>query len=345
MTGPHFHRSGPRRGILSAVTALALLLAAGALEAFETTSCPLANGFDYPVGKPEAKGYHKARGFWPNGHLGEDWNGNSGGDQDLGDPIYSIGGGVVVLSEDVKLGWGNCVIVRHIFREPSGKIEMVDSLYGHLLERKVKVGEKVERGQLVGRMGNNNGMYPAHLHLEVRKNLAIGMNRTKFAKDYSNYYSPTAFIQGHRQLAADYKKYDVPTNTFAPHGQDLNKEQIAFANSRGTSATVASGSSSGSSTGGKSRDSSPSVKKTSGGLSIPLTTTRGTGATRGATKEPTKETTQEPNLPKVAGKKKPEPDAVPSMVPPAESKSDFWTRLKSKLNSGQVTEPPVVGPK
>jgi len=307
---------------VSGLAGLFLLLVAGPAEAFETVSCQLANGFDFPVGKPDSNGYHKARGFWPNGHLGEDWNGNNGGDQDLGDPIYAIGGGVVVLSEDVKLGWGNCVIIRHIFREPSGKIEMVDSLYGHLLERKVKLGEKVERGQLVGRMGSNNGMYPAHLHIEVRKNLAIGMNRTKFARDYSNYYSPTAFIQGHRQLAADYKKYDVPVNTFAPYGQDLNEQQIAFANSRGTAA----GASAGSSSGRGSKESTSSVRISGRSLSIPLTTSRGIGPAK------------EPALPKVTDKGKPEPE--PAAVPPApEPKSDFWARLKSKLNSGQVTDP------
>ncbi len=321
MNGFHLHRSRFGRGILPAVTALALLLGAGSVQAFETVSCQLANGFDYPVGKPDASGYRKARGFWPNGHLGEDWNGKAGGDQDLGDPIYAIGGGVVVYSQDVKLGWGNCVIIRHIFREPSGKIEMVDSLYGHLLDRKVKVGDEVERGQLVGRMGNNNGMYSAHLHLEVRKNLTIGMNRSKFARDYSNYYSPTAFIQGHRQLAADFKKYEVPMNTFAPHGQELNKEQAAFASSRGTSAT----SSPGSGSGRGSKGSSSSVKKTAGGLSIPLTTSRGTGSSKEST------------IPKVTDKKKPE--SAPEMVPPIEPKEDFWTRLKSKVNSGQVTDP------
>lgn len=318
MTRPHPRRTVPPPGVLPALTGLLLLLVAGPADALETVPCPLANGFDFPVGKPDSNGYHKARGFWPNGHLGEDWNGNNGGDQDLGDPIYAIGGGVVVLSEDVKLGWGNCVIVRHIFREPSGKIEMVDSLYGHLLERKVKVGEKVDRGQLVGKMGSNNGMYPAHLHIEVRKNLAIGMNRTKFARDYSNYYSPTAFIQGHRQLAADYKKYDVPVNTFAPYGQDLSPQQIAFANSRGTSAS--------SSSGRGSRESASSVRISGGSLSIPLTTSRSGGPAREST------------LPKVTDKTKPEHE--PLAVPPApEPRSDFWERLKSKLSSGQVTDP------
>jgi len=138
---------------------LVLAVACLQVQAFETVRCQLADGFDFPVGKPDSKGYHKARGFFPNGHLGEDWNGNGGGDTDEGDPIYAIGRGVVVFSDNVHVGWGNVVIIRHIYREITGKIEMVDSLYGHLLERKMtKVGQVIERGQLVGTMGSNFGM-------------------------------------------------------------------------------------------------------------------------------------------------------------------------------------------
>lgn len=181
----------------------------------------LADGFDFPVGKPEGDGYYKARGYWPNGHLGEDWNGRGGGDSDLNAPIYAIGRGVVIFSENIHVGWGNCILIRHVFREADGKIAMVDSLYAHLQERKLKLHDLVEKGQLVGLMGGNNGMYPVHLHLEVRKNLHIGMNRSQFARDSSNYYSPTAFINARRVLASSMQKYDVPVNNFAPYGRAL----------------------------------------------------------------------------------------------------------------------------
>ncbi|MFN0078949.1 MAG: M23 family metallopeptidase [Prosthecobacter sp.] len=207
--------------LLYACAAILLLITPAAAQSGSTMRVRLADGFDFPVGKPDATGYYKFRGYWPNGHLGEDWNGNGGGDSDLGVPIYAIGRGVVIFTQNIGVGWGNCVIVRHIFREADGKIAMVDSLYAHLHERKAKLHDLVEKGQLVGTMGGNNGMYAVHLHLEVRKNLHIGMNRSQFARDSSNYYSPTQFINARRVLSSSTQKYDVPVNNFAPYGRAL----------------------------------------------------------------------------------------------------------------------------
>ncbi|WP_395753753.1 M23 family metallopeptidase [Prosthecobacter sp.] len=215
--------AGPSLGwhlVLCACVAL-LFSSHAAAQSGSTLRVRLADGFDFPVGKPDADGYYKARGYWPNGHLGEDWNGRGGGDSDLGAPIYAMGRGVVIFSQNIGVGWGNCILVRHIFREADGKIAMVDSLYGHLHERKVKLHDLVEKGQLVGTMGGNNGMYAVHLHFEVRKNLHIGMNRSQFARDSSNYYSPTAFINARRVLNSSTQKYDVPVNNFAPYGRAL----------------------------------------------------------------------------------------------------------------------------
>ncbi|MCH1507673.1 MAG: M23 family metallopeptidase, partial [Akkermansiaceae bacterium] len=140
----------------------------------------LVDGFDYPVGKPNAAGYYKARGLRLTRpvHFGEDWNGKGGGDTDLHDPIYACGDGVVTFAADVRGGWGRVVLIRHAYRDPgTGKVKYVDSQYGHLRTILVKKGDLVKRGQKIGTMGNNRGMYAAHLHFEIRHNINIGMQR------------------------------------------------------------------------------------------------------------------------------------------------------------------------
>jgi murein DD-endopeptidase MepM/ murein hydrolase activator NlpD len=184
-----------------------------------------ATGFDFPVGAPNAEGYYKARGFWPNGHVGEDWNGKGGGNSDLGDPVYAIGEGIVVQSRDVRRGWGNVIIIRHVFIDKNGNVKLLDSLYAHLDSRNVVLNQIVKRGQKIGTIGNNRGMYLAHLHFETRKNLAIGMHRSSFSKTYSNYYSPTSFIRSHRRCPDSKKTFRVPINTFAPYPGNYPKDK------------------------------------------------------------------------------------------------------------------------
>jgi murein DD-endopeptidase MepM/ murein hydrolase activator NlpD len=179
----------------------------------DTGFTKIADGFDFPVGKPEAEGYYKARGFRPGGHVGEDWDGVRGGDTDLKDPIFSIGDGIVVFARDVHLGWGNVVIVRHAYRE-NGNVKYVDALYGHLNTMLVSRGQRVSRGQQIATMGTAHGQYDAHLHFEIRRNLEIGMSRSKFQKDFSNYYDPTQFINSHRHLSGGGANYKVAMNTF-----------------------------------------------------------------------------------------------------------------------------------
>jgi murein DD-endopeptidase MepM/ murein hydrolase activator NlpD len=180
---------------------------------FDTAFIKLADGFDFPVGKPDAQGYYKARGFRSRGHLGEDWDGVRGGDTDLGDPIYNIGDGLVVFARDCHMGWGNVVIVRHSYRE-GGIVKNIDSLYAHLDTILVHRGQAVARGQKIATMGTAHGLYDAHLHLEIRKNIEIGMSRAVFARDFSNYYDPSQFILAHRNLSPAGGSYRVAMNTF-----------------------------------------------------------------------------------------------------------------------------------
>ena len=218
----------PRRFPATCLAAGALLLVAGVpatlLRGWEPSdlvgpvaNVRLADGFDFPVGKPDAAGYHKSRGMSPNGHLGDDWNGDGMGNSDLGDPVYSIGAGVVVLADNMHMGWGNVVMVRHCFREPSdgNAVHVVDSLYGHVDQMLVREGQFVARGQQIATIGTGFGLYEAHLHFEVRRNINIGMYRSQFARDYSNYYNPTEFVETHRRLPTGYNAA-FAVRTFVP---------------------------------------------------------------------------------------------------------------------------------
>lgn len=190
------------------------------------TTARLADGFDYPVGKPDGNGYYVYRGFSPNGHLGEDWNGNGGGDTDEGDPVYATANGVVVFSEDYARGWGNVIIIRHAYREKNGQIAFVDSLYGHLKVRIARVGQQVTRGQQVGTIGTGPyGMYAAHLHFEIRKDLRVGMRRDMYPKTFTTYHSPRAFIETYRRLRQEDRVVRIPVNTF----QNSNPNRLTTA--------------------------------------------------------------------------------------------------------------------
>lgn len=170
-----------------------------------STAIPLADGFDFPVGAPDGKGYHVSRQALSGAqgeHTGEDWNGDD--DHDLGDPVYAVADGLVMFSRDVKLGHGNVIIVQHSYQGADGQRAVCESSYHHLLERLVETGGKVRRGQKIGTLGNNSGMYPSHLHFELRKTPGLGLERSKFGKSTEHYWLPSQFIRAHRPAAKDF---------------------------------------------------------------------------------------------------------------------------------------------
>jgi murein DD-endopeptidase MepM/ murein hydrolase activator NlpD len=209
----------PRKQTLGKITAwLLAVFCALTYETFaQQARVNLADGFDFPVGKPNADGYYKARGLRlrePR-HYGEDWNGRTGGDTDLGDPVYSIADGIVTFAYNVRGGWGNVVLTRHAYRDAgSGQVKYIDTLNGHLDRIHVKTGQIIKRGQQIGTIGSNFGMYPAHLHFEIRHNITIGMARNNVPADMTNWADPTQFINRYRKLNREWRPVSVPTGTY-----------------------------------------------------------------------------------------------------------------------------------
>ena len=151
----------------------------------------ISTQFDFPVGKPNARGYYNAQKFRENDHLGEDWNGNGGGNSDLGDPIYSISNGYVYASEDIRGGWGNVIRIIH-----SHNNSYYESVYAHCDTIFVKQHQFVKRGQKIGTIGNANGTYLAHLHLEIRDSIFMSIG-PGYSSDTKGYINPTEFIKTH----------------------------------------------------------------------------------------------------------------------------------------------------
>lgn len=155
----------------------------------------IATAFDFPVGKPDAKGYYNAQGFGINYHLGDDWNAVTGGNTDLGDPIYAIAAGKVNFAEDIGGGWGK--VIRILHQIPNGA--QYESLYAHCDSILIEVGDWVERGQQVATIGNADGQYYAHLHLEIRDSIGMTIGGG-YAVDTSGYLDPTKFLNTHRVI-------------------------------------------------------------------------------------------------------------------------------------------------
>ena len=153
----------------------------------------IADHFDFPVGKPDAKRYYNAQPYGENNHLGDDWNGVGGGNTDLGDPIYAIANGYVKFAENYGGGWGNIVRIDHFL--PNG--DTYESFYAHCDEINTTAGTWVQRGDQIGTIGNNNGMYLAHLHFEIRSDtsLPVGGGYSSYTEGYLD---PTQFIKKHR---------------------------------------------------------------------------------------------------------------------------------------------------
>jgi hypothetical protein len=90
----------------------------------------------------------------------------------LGTDVYATGNGTVVGMVSSQRGFGKHIIIDHGFG--------YSSIYAHLSNFNVRVGQKVKRGDIIGYVGNTGTSVANHLHYEIKLN---GVN-----VDPVNYY-------------------------------------------------------------------------------------------------------------------------------------------------------------
>ena len=90
----------------------------------------------------------------------------------LGTEVYATGNGTIVEVKAAQRGFGKYVIIDHGFGYMS--------TYAHLSNFNVRVGQKVQRGDIIGFVGSTGTSVANHLHYEIKLN---GVN-----VDPVNYY-------------------------------------------------------------------------------------------------------------------------------------------------------------
>jgi murein DD-endopeptidase MepM/ murein hydrolase activator NlpD len=106
----------------------------------------MASGFGYRTDP-----FTKARKM----HQGMDFTASTG------TPIYATGDGVVKNADNSLSGYGNHIEINHGF----GYL----TLYAHLSSYKVRPGQLVKRGDIIGLVGSTGRSQAPHLHYEVHK--------------------------------------------------------------------------------------------------------------------------------------------------------------------------------
>ncbi|MEI1277327.1 M23 family metallopeptidase [Leptospira venezuelensis] len=127
-------------------------------KAFQSKSdLQVETDFEYPVHNPilnspfyKRRIYNKEKG---RPHGGSDFKGG------VGDPIYAINDGTVILARSMYYE-GNFTVIDHGLE--------IYSLYMHQSEILVKPGDKVKKGDLIGKIGSTGMSTGPHLHLGLR---------------------------------------------------------------------------------------------------------------------------------------------------------------------------------
>ena len=117
-----------------------------------------------------------------------------------GTPIYAAADGTVVACDTGEAAYGNWCAIKHSLATKSGTRQVV-TLYAHMRSFKLKGGQKVLQGDLVGYEGNTGNTTRLisgpgrgyHLHFTVFDAEGFGIANGKYSKSYGAYSVPYGY--------------------------------------------------------------------------------------------------------------------------------------------------------
>lgn len=134
-----FERISNKRDLLSAIPAIQPI-------SNRDTTVQIASGFGFRIHP-----IYKTKRL----HRGLDFQAQ------IGEAVRATGKGRVVLTQSLKKGYGNHIIIEHGYN--------YRTLYAHLSKISVRQGQWVNRGDLIGEVGSTGTSTAPHLHYEVQK--------------------------------------------------------------------------------------------------------------------------------------------------------------------------------
>jgi murein DD-endopeptidase MepM/ murein hydrolase activator NlpD len=129
---------------------------------------PLGYPYDGEISSGYGYRYNPFGGTSGEFHPGVDFKGV------VGDKVYATADGIVEKS-DWYAGYGLAVVLRHDHG--------LSTLYGHLSQVNVSVGESVKAGDVIGFLGSTGRSTGPHVHYEIRKD-GIDIDPYPFLKIY-----------------------------------------------------------------------------------------------------------------------------------------------------------------
>lgn len=176
--------------------------------------CGVVDLLDFPLDPPDgatASGggdFGRFRSRYDKFHAGEDWW-SARGRNSFGEPVYSIGHGLVTYAEPE--GWNRdkgVIIIRHTFADGSDVL----SFYGHLdpPSFQVEAGDCVERGEQIAQIGRP--LSSPHLHFEIRTQAPYETLTGYWPEDptLAGWLPPSAFIWTQRVSTSPGVRWAMP---------------------------------------------------------------------------------------------------------------------------------------